>query len=75
MLKMTEKARIQDDHEEDRLDHAAGGLPADAVGVAPGAKALEAADDGDDGGKHTGFADPDQQGGQVISLPKRSRNS
>src|SRR5450759_4085884 len=55
-------------HEENRLNDAARGLAADAVGAAFGAEALKAADHGDDGGEYRCFADADQIGSNADRL-------
>src|SRR5450830_1199906 len=59
---------VGDDHQEDRLHHAAGGLAADAVGAALRAKTLKTAHERDDGGEHGRLANADQIRGDAHGL-------
>src|ERR1700694_1064368 len=60
--------RVGNDHEEDRLDHAARGLAADAVGPAFGEETLKAANHGDDRREPRCFADAYQIGSNADRL-------
>src|ERR1019366_7392930 len=54
--------------QEDRLNHRTRGLTADAVGTPLGAKALKAADHGDDAGENRSLADADHIGRDADGL-------
>src|ERR1035437_8611425 len=56
------KQGIGHDHQKDRLDHAARGLTAHAVGTAPRAKTLKAANHRNNPRKHRRLADANQIG-------------